>query len=121
MSSGYLGVLHEDVKVTIVEHTRAEQLIFQRPSAVAATSSSSGAYGYAAADTVSFMYGVWRGVQIEVILFDVLAVVPFATCEAKESLLENGVAAIPKRYSKADGLMAIADATDSVLPPAIGF
>jgi hypothetical protein len=62
-----------------------------------------------------------RGVEVEVVLFDVLAVVPFTACEAKESLLENGVVAVPESQSEADGLMTVADTADTILAPAIGF
>jgi hypothetical protein len=48
-------------------------------------------------------------------------VVPFTACETKESFFENGVVAVPESQSEADGLMTVADAADTILPPAIGF
>jgi len=62
-----------------------------------------------------------RGVKVEVILLDVFTVIPFVAGQAKEPLLENGVAAVPESDSEADGLMAVADAANTVFAPAIRF
>jgi len=37
-----------------------------------------------------------RGVEIEVIFFDILAVVPFAVGEPEEPFLQDGVAFVPE-------------------------
>src|SRR5581483_7059090 len=58
-----------------------------------------------------------RAVEIEVILFYVLAMISFVAREAKEPLLQNRIALIPQR--KAHSLPAIADAGETVLIPAI--
>ena len=61
-----------------------------------------------------------RVVEVEVALLDVLAVVALVAGEAEESLLEDGVAAVPQRQGEADALMAVADAGEAVFVPAIG-
>jgi hypothetical protein len=60
-----------------------------------------------------------RGVKVEVVLLDVLAVIALAACQAEEPFLEDRVLAISQGERKADGLMAVADAADAILPPAI--
>src|SRR5262249_26563466 len=59
-------------------------------------------------------------VEVEVVLLHVLAVVPFAVRETEETLLENGVPAVPEGERKADPLLVVGDAGQSVLPPAVG-
>src|SRR5580658_2444278 len=61
-----------------------------------------------------------RGVEIVVVLLDVLAMIPFAIREAEEPLLQDRVLFIPESQSEADVLMAVADATQAVLTPTIG-
>ncbi len=61
----------------------------------------------------------WRGVEIKIIFFDVLAVIAFVACEAKNTFFEDWVAAIPKGERKADHLMAIAEASDAIFSPAV--
>jgi hypothetical protein len=60
-----------------------------------------------------------RGVEIEVVLLHILAVIPFVSVESEEALLENWIAAIPECQTEADKLMAIADSGDAILSPAI--
>src|SRR5512147_2391509 len=61
-----------------------------------------------------------RRVEVEVVLLHVLAVVALVAGEAEEALLEDRVAAVPHRQREADELVAVADAGDAVLAPAIG-
>jgi len=60
------------------------------------------------------------GVQIEVILLHVFPVVAFVSCEPKEALLQDGIAAIPQGQREADALVPVADAADAVFAPAVG-
>src|SRR5713101_2603159 len=60
------------------------------------------------------------GIQIEVVLLDVLAMVALGTGEAEVALLEDRVAAVPERQREAEALMVVRDAQDAVLAPAIG-
>ena len=59
------------------------------------------------------------GVEVEVILLDVLAVVPLGAGQAEEALLEDRVAAVPEGRGEDDELVAVAPAGDPVLAPAI--
>src|SRR5215470_5930367 len=61
-----------------------------------------------------------RGIEVEVILLYVFAVIAFVACKPKNALLQDGIAAIPKSEREADHLMAIADTGDSVFSPAVG-
>ncbi len=61
-----------------------------------------------------------RGVQVEVVLLDVLAVVALGTGEAEESFLEDGISAVPEGEGEAESALAIGDAEQAVLSPAIG-
>ncbi len=60
-----------------------------------------------------------RAVQIEVTLLDVLAVVALRAGQAEQALFEERVAVVPEREPEADVLMAIADAGEAVLVPAV--
>ena len=59
-------------------------------------------------------------VEVEVVLLDVLAVVALVAGEAEEPLLQDRVAAVPQRQREADALVAVADAGQAVLVPAVG-
>jgi len=61
-----------------------------------------------------------RAVEVEVVLFYVLAVVALAVGEAEEPLLENGVLSVPEGESKAEVLFIVGNAGDAVLAPAVG-
>jgi hypothetical protein len=58
-------------------------------------------------------------VEIEVILLDILAVIAFAAGQAKESLLENGIAPIPQRQRKTEALLVIGKASESIFSPSV--
>src|SRR5215469_4134495 len=60
-----------------------------------------------------------RGIQVEVVLLDVFSMVAFVAGETEQTLLEDGIAAVPHGRSEADKLMAIRDAHDAVLAPSI--
>src|SRR5262249_29584303 len=60
-----------------------------------------------------------RRVEVEVLLLHVLAVVTLAAGEAEEALLQDRVLAVPHRDREAEQLVAIADAGDAVLVPAV--
>ena len=61
-----------------------------------------------------------RRVEIEVVLFDVLAVVGFAVRQSEETLLEDRVPAVPQGEGETDPLLVVGEARQSVFPPAIG-
>ena len=60
------------------------------------------------------------GVEIKVILFDVLSVIPFVAGQAEQPLLQNRIAAVPQAQREANQLVAIGDAADPVFAPAVG-
>src|SRR5262249_21698926 len=63
---------------------------------------------------------VSRGaVQVEVVLLDVLAVVALGARQAEQPFLQNRVLFVPERQGEADPLVAVADAEEAVLVPAI--
>src|SRR3990172_8270328 len=47
--------------------------------------------------------------------------IAFVSCQAKEPLLQNRVAAIPERQRETDVLVPIADASQTILSPSIRF
>src|SRR2546422_5152189 len=61
-----------------------------------------------------------RGVEVEVIVLDVLAVVPLRAGEAENPLLENRVLLVPEREREAEPLVIVRDPEETVLSPAIG-
>src|SRR5262249_20071671 len=60
-----------------------------------------------------------RGVQVEVILFHVFAVIAFIAGKTEEPLFKDGVASVPKRKREAHALVAVADSRQPILVPAI--
>src|SRR5207245_4524027 len=60
------------------------------------------------------------GVEVEVVLLDVLAVVALVAGEPEQALLEDGIVAVPQRQGEAETLVVVRDAGQAVLAPAIG-
>ena len=61
-----------------------------------------------------------RAVQVEVILLDVLAVIPLAVGQPEQPLLEDRIIAIPERQRKTEHLVVITDSAKAVFAPAVG-
>src|SRR5581483_4196195 len=61
----------------------------------------------------------WSVIEIEVAFFYVFAVVAFFAAQSKEPFLEDRIAAVPQSRSKAETLMAVADARQAVFIPAV--
>jgi hypothetical protein len=61
-----------------------------------------------------------RAVEVEVILLDILAMVAFAVDEPEQAFLEDRILAIPQGQRKAQGLVVIAEARQTIFAPAIG-
>jgi hypothetical protein len=61
-----------------------------------------------------------RAIQVEVILFDILAVVAFAVGQAEESLLEDRITTIPQGQGKTEKLLVVADTSQAILAPVVG-
>src|SRR5712691_6183382 len=62
-----------------------------------------------------------QGIEVEVALLHVFAVVAFGRNQAEEALLQNRVAFVPERQRPAEDLVAIAESADAVLAPAERF
>src|SRR5262249_11356241 len=60
------------------------------------------------------------GVEEVVELLDVLAVVALGAGQPEQALLEDGIAAVPQREGEAQPALAIGDAEEAVLAPAVG-
>ena len=58
-------------------------------------------------------------VDVEVVLLDVLTVVPLAVGEPKQSLFENRVPLVPQCQGKTKSLLVIADAAEPIFTPAV--
>jgi hypothetical protein len=61
-----------------------------------------------------------RAVEVVVQLLHVLAVVALVAREPEEPLLEDGVLAVPQRERQAQPSLAVAEAQQAVLAPAVG-
>jgi hypothetical protein len=62
----------------------------------------------------------WCAIQVEVVLLYIFAVIPFAVRQPEETLLENGVLAVPEREGEAKPLLVVRDPGQTVLTPAVG-
>src|SRR5208337_1296176 len=60
------------------------------------------------------------GVEVEIILLDVLAVVALVAGEAEGAFLQDWIDAVPQRYCQAQALLVVANAAHAVLVPAVG-
>src|SRR5262249_8464309 len=61
-----------------------------------------------------------RGVEIEVVLLHVLAVIALGVGHAETALLQDRIAAIPQRERETEALVIVRDTGQAILPPAIG-
>src|SRR5580704_2953575 len=61
-----------------------------------------------------------RGIEVEVILFHVLAMIAFVARQPEQALLQDMIAPIPKCQREAHTLVPVADPADAVFSPAIG-
>ena len=61
-----------------------------------------------------------RAVEIKIAFLNVLAVVAFAVGQAKQTLFQDGVPAVPESESKAELLLVIGDSSEAIFTPAVG-
>ncbi len=59
-------------------------------------------------------------VEIEIGLFDVLAVVPFVPAQAERPLLQDRIRFVPERDAETDYLVAVAEPGQAVFVPPVG-
>jgi hypothetical protein len=60
-----------------------------------------------------------RGIEVEVVLLHVLAVIALAVGQAEQPFLEDRVTPVPQRNREAEPLLVVRDAGEPVLAPAI--
>ena len=112
MSSGVgLGVLHEDVEVAALgEDPGVQQLVLllvPAPPAVGVHQVGVGE-GPLGVLVEGLHIGVGGGgVQVEVVLLDVLPVVALAVGQAEQALLEDGVGPVPQGQGEAQALLVV--------------
>jgi hypothetical protein len=58
-------------------------------------------------------------IDVEVALFDVFAVIAFVRHDAEVAFFEDGIALVPEGHRPAEDLIAVAEAGDAILAPAI--
>src|SRR2546429_6508186 len=61
-----------------------------------------------------------RAVEIEIVLFYVLAVITLVAGQSKNAFLQNGIVLVPQGHRKTDHLAPITDSRQAILIPAIG-
>ena len=61
-----------------------------------------------------------RVVEVEIVFLDVFAVVALVSSETEKPLLQDGIAAVPKRDGEANALVAVADTEQPIFVPAVG-
>jgi hypothetical protein len=59
-------------------------------------------------------------IEVEVVLLDILTVVPLAVGEPEQGLFQDRILLVPQRQRKAELLLIITDAPEPVLTPAVG-
>ena len=118
------GVLDEDVEVAVVlKDAGVEQFVLHLVAGAPAVRFHQISIGERRLRVLIEVLHVGmcrRAVEVEVIFFDVLAVVAFAVCEPEEPLLEDRVFSVPEGERKAEELLVIGNPRQPVLAPAIG-
>jgi hypothetical protein len=118
-----LRVLDKDVEITvIVEDARIEQLILHLAAAAAPVGLDQVFVRKRALRVLvePLHVGVGRrGIEVEVVLLHVLAVVALAVGQAEQALLEDGVFPVPEREGKAEALPVVRVPGQSVLAPSV--
>jgi hypothetical protein len=120
----FLGVLEEHVEVpVVVEDARVEQFVLEllpRPPPIRLHEIP--VRELPLRILVEVLHVRVRGgrVEVEIVLLDVLAVIPLAVGEPEESLLQDGVALVPEGEGEAEALLVVGDPAEAILTPAIG-
>src|SRR5215469_15173188 len=61
----------------------------------------------------------WRAVEVEVVFLHILAVIPFTVGQTKKTLFENRIASVPESNGKAQLLLIVGDAGQTIFSPSI--
>ena len=119
-----LGVLQEDIEVPVVrESPRVEELVLElllRASPVRLDEVPVGELALGVLVEVLHVRVGRRRVDVEVVLLDVLAVVPLAVGEAERALLEDRIPPVPEGEGEAEALLVVGEAAEAVLAPPVG-
>ena len=121
---GGLGVLDEHVEVAVlVEHAGVEQLVLgliPAPLVIRANQVVVRIGGLRILVQVAHVRVRGRGVEVEVVLLDVLPMVAFGVGQPEQALLHDRVLAVPHGQRETQPLPFVADAGQPVLAPAVG-
>ena len=119
-----LRVLHEHVKIpVVVEDAGIEQLVlklFPRASPVRFDQVPVRILPLRVLVEILHVRVRGRAVEVEVVLLDILAMVPLAVGEPEQALFQDRVPLVPQRQRKAQPLLVIAEAPEPVLAPPVG-
>jgi hypothetical protein len=120
-----LGILNEDIEVAVlVEDAGVEQFVLEPLSAAGPVLGDEAVVGEGCLRVLVQQAHVRVGrsvVEVEVVLLDVLAVVALVRSDAEQALLEDRVLLVPEGRGEAEELIAVRDAGDAVLAPAVGL
>ena len=107
-----LGILHKDVEVSIViENTRVEKFVLKllpRTPPIGFHQIAIGIFTLRVFVQVLHVRVRRSAIDIEVIFFDVFAVVGLTVRQAKHAFFQDRVATIPQGYCKAKQLLIVA-------------
>ena len=119
-----LGILDKNVEVAIaIKDTCIQQLIFHVATIAPLARLDQivvGKRGLRILVQVLHVGVRGRAVEVEVILFDILAVIALAVGQPKQALLQYRILVVPQTYAEAQQLVPIADAGQAILAPVIG-
>src|SRR5207244_1238053 len=115
----------EDIKIAVViEDARVDQLVLRGMLVAAAVLLDQPRVGkFSLRVLVQVLHVGMRGrrVEIEVVFFDVLAVIPLAARQPEGPLFEDRISTVPQRNGKANELAPIADAGQPIFIPPVGL
>ena len=117
-----LGIFDEHIEVAVfIKRTRVQQLEFGIRAAAATILVNQTRVGIMLRILVQHPHvAVGRCViQVEPVLLDIFSVVAFGTSEAEHALFQDRIATVPQREREDQELVAVADAGDAILTPAI--
>src|SRR5271156_4370356 len=118
------GILHENVEVTVVpKDSGIDQLVL---------GVFAGSLAVFNQKLLVWKFALWvfvhifqvragrRSIKVVVILFYILAVIPFPVVKPKKALFEDRIFLIPHGQRKTDVLVTVAETGDAVFAPAVG-
>src|ERR1700690_3942769 len=120
----FFGVLDEDIEIFIaIEYACVQQFELRPRATVAILFDQLSMRIFVVRVFVEHPHVTVSGnvVEVEPIFFRILAVISFITGEPEHALFQDGIAAVPKRGCKHEQLIAVANAGDAVLTPAISL